>query len=383
MKSYNHLFEKLVDYDNIYRAIMRASKGKKNRPDVKKVLLRINKYIYRLQDLLNGRKLKIRKHNAVLINDGIHLKKRLIVKPDFVWEQILHHAIVQVLAPIFMKSMYKWSCGSLPKRGGLYGKRYLSKYIRENQSKIKYTAKADIKHFFPSINTDILKERLKKKIHDKRFLEVLFVVIDSNIAIYEGEDVYMGLPIGYYISQWLANWFLTEMDYKIKQELKIKCYVRYVDDFVMLHQNKKNLHKALVFLQQYLSILRLKIKGNYQVYRFIYEKNNREYGRVIDFMGFKFYRNRVVLRKSIMLKATRKAKRMKNKALNWYESTQIISYLGWFKHTNTFKVYEKYIQPYINVGECKKVVSLHQYRKNKEAKNEVKLEAGRKLRNAA
>ena len=75
MKSYNHLFEKLVDYDNIYRAIMRASKGKKNRPDVKKVLLRINKYIYRLQDLLNGRKLKIRKHNAVLINDGIHLKK--------------------------------------------------------------------------------------------------------------------------------------------------------------------------------------------------------------------------------------------------------------------------------------------------------------------
>ena len=299
------------------------------------------------------------------------------------WEQILHHAIVQVLAPIFMKSMYKWSCGSLPKRGGLYGKRYLSKYIRENQSKIKYTAKADIKHFFPSINTDILKERLKKKIHDKRFLEVLFVVIDSNIAIYEGEDVYMGLPIGYYISQWLANWFLTEMDYKIKQELKIKCYVRYVDDFVMLHQNKKNLHKALVFLQQYLSILRLKIKGNYQVYRFIYEKNNREYGRVIDFMGFKFYRNRVVLRKSIMLKATRKAKRMKNKALNWYESTQIISYLGWFKHTNTFKVYEKYIQPYINVGECKKVVSLHQYRKNKEAKNEVKLEAGRKLRNAA
>ena len=81
--------------------------------------------------------------------------------------------------------MYKWSCGSLPKRGGLYGKRYLSKYIRENKSKIKYTAKADIKHFFPSINTDILKKRLEKKIHDKRFLEVLFVVIDSNIAIYE------------------------------------------------------------------------------------------------------------------------------------------------------------------------------------------------------
>lgn len=384
MKSYNHLFEKLVDYDNIYKAIKNASKGKKDRPDVKKVLSNINKYIYRLQDLLNGKKLKIRKHNAVLINDGIHLKKRLIVKPDFVWEQILHHAIVQVLAPIFMKSMYKWSCGSLPKRGGLYGKKYLEKYIRENPDKIKYVAKADVKHFFPSINTDVLKERLKKKIHDKNFLEVLFTVIDSNIAVYEGEDVYMGLPIGYYLSQWLANWLLTEMDHKTKQVLFIKCYVRYVDDFVMLHKNKKVLHKALEYLRQYLKSICLKMKQNYQVFRFIYKKNDKELGRVIDFMGFKFYRDRVVLRKSIMLKATRKAAKMKNqKHKNWYECTQLISYLGWFKHTNTYKVYEKYVQPFINVGECKNVVSLHQYRINKEIKNEIKLEESRKLRKAA
>lgn len=383
MKSYNHLFEKLIDFDNIYKAIMRAAKGKKDRPDVKKVIRHINKYIYRLQDILTGRKLQIRKHNAVLINDGIHAKKRLIIKPDFVWEQILHHAIVQVLAPIFMKSMYKWSCGSLPKRGGLYGKRYLQKYIREHQTKIKYVAKGDIKHFFPSIDIEVLKKKLRKKIHDKRFLEVLFVVIDSNIAIYEGEEIYMGLPIGYYISQWLANWLLTEMDYKAKQELKIKCYVRYVDDFVLLHQNKKYLHKSIVFLQKYLSTICLKMKDNYQVYKFVFNKDGKEYGRVIDFMGFKFYRNRVVLRKSIMLKTVRKALKIsKSIKKNWFECTQMISYLGWFKHTDTYNVYEKYIQPIVNIGECKNIVSLHSYKLRRKA-DEAKLENSRELRTAA
>ena len=382
MKSYNHLFEKLIDHENLYNAILNASKNKRKRPEVKKVLAKVNRYIYRLQDIINAGKLKIRKHNAILINDGIHLKKRLIIKPDFVFEQILHHAIVQVLKPIFMKSMYVWSCGSLPKRGGVYGKKYLAKYIKNNPKAIKYTAKGDIHHIFQSIDTEILKKMLSKKIHDKRFLDVLFVVIDSNIAIYENKEICMGLPIGYYISQWLANWILTPIDYAIKQILKIKCYVRYVDDFVMLAANKKTLRKALLAVMGFLEKLKLKIKSNYQVYRFIYEKNGIEKGRVIDFMGFKFYRNRTVLRKAIMLKATRKAEKLsRKKILNWFECSQILSYLGWFKHVNVYKVYENYIKPKINVGDCKKVVSLHDYRKRR--KENARLAHGRKLCNAA
>lgn len=141
MKTYKNLFDKLIDYDNIYKAIINASRRKKNRTDVKKVLNKINFYIYRLQDLINQDRLKIRKHNANLINDGMKAKPRLIVKPDFVWEQILHHAFVQVLKPIFMKTMYVWSCGSLPKRGGLYGKKYLAKYIKNNQKKLSIVLK--------------------------------------------------------------------------------------------------------------------------------------------------------------------------------------------------------------------------------------------------
>lgn len=380
MKSYNHLFEKLIDHDNIYNAILRASKHKKDRAEVRKVLANINKYIYRLQDLLINKKLKIRKHNAILIEDGARRKRRLIVKPDFVFEQILHHALVRVLAPIFMKSMYKWSCGSLPKRGGLYGKRYLEKYIKYHPKNIKYVAKGDIKHFFQEVDVDVVKSLLRKRIHDEKFLEVMYLVLDSNIAIYQSQEVYMGLPIGYYLSQWLANWLLSDLDHKIKEQLKIKCYVRYVDDFVLMSGNKKELHKALITIRLILTKLRLKIKGNYQVFKFIYKtKSELEKGRAIDFMGFKFFRNgKTTLRKNILLKATRKALKMKNKLnYNWYEATQLISYIGWFKHTNTYLIYETRIQPLVNIGKCKKIISLHSKRKEKQ--NVIRLEECRKF----
>ena len=372
MKSYNHLFEKLISYENLSEAIEKSSLGKRERHEVKKVLEHKDEYIKRLQYLLINKKLKIRKHEAVKINDGITAKIRLIIKPDYVYEQILHHAIVQVLTPIFMRSMYVFSCGSLPGRGGLYGKRYLAKYIRENPKKIKYVAKGDIFKFFQTVSIERVKEKFRKIIHDEKFLDVVFLVLDSNIATYKGENINMGLPIGYYLSQWIANWYLQDFDYFIKQKLKIKCYIRYVDDFVLLSPNKKELHKAIKAISEYLENIELHLKSNYQVFKFAYtDKNGKTRGRPIDFMGFKFYRDRTVLRRGIMLRAVRKALKISKKTrLNWYECTQLLCYLGWFKYTDTYKVFERFIKPYVNIGDCKKIVSLRQKRINKRLKNE-------------
>ena len=128
-----------------------------------------------------------------------------------------------------------------------------------------------------------------------------------------------------------------------------------------------------------------KLKENYQVFRFAYkDKDGKERGRPIDFMGFKFYRDRTVLRRGIMLRATRKALKLsKQPNHTWYECTQMLCYLGWFKYTNTYKVYEKYIKPVVNIGECKKVVSLRQKRINKRLNNDyIKLENSREPRKA-
>ena len=381
MKSYKHLFEQLISYEKLDKAIETSSLGKRNRHEVKRVLNNKDRYIKRLQELLTNRSLKFRMHEAVLINDGMKAKKRLIIKPDYLYEQILHHAIVQVLTPIFMRSMYPYSCGSLPGRGGLYGKRYLAKYIKENPKKIKYVAKGDVKKFFQTVDIEKVKEKFRRLIHDENMLYAIFLVLDANKATYNGEIIDMGLPIGYYLSQWVANWYLQDFDYFIKQKLKIKCYVRYVDDFVLLSPNKKELHKAISAISHYLEDISLKLKDNYQVFRFAYiDKTGKERGRPIDFMGFKFYRDRTTLRRGILLRATRKAKAISKKInLSWYECTQLLCYLGWFKYTDTYKIFERFIKPIVNIGECKKVVSLRQRRINKRLKNEsIKLEDSRK-----
>ena len=114
---------------------------------------------------------------------------------------------------------------------------------------------------------------------------------------------------------------------------------------------------------------RLKLKDNYQVCRFFYESKKREIGRPLDFMGFQFYRNKVILRKNIMIAATRMAKRLaKAKAVGrgYYAKhvKSMLSYVGWFDCTNTYDCYTKYVKPLVNIGKLKKIVSKLDRRKN-------------------
>jgi len=227
--------------------------------------------------------------------------------------------------------------------------------------------KLDIHHFYQSINIDILKARLREIIHDEKMLNLIYFVLDSNSAELNGETFREGLPIGFYTSQWFANWFLQPFDHFIKEELKVKCYVRYMDDIVIFGRNKKELHKNFERIREYLASLDLKVKSNYQVFRFDYiDKNGNHRGRPIDFMGFKFYRDKTTIRAKIFLRAIRKARRMKQKErITWYDACQLISYMGWFKCTNTYKAFKKYIEPCISIKLCKKMIRNH-FKKRKE-----------------
>lgn len=361
MKSYNHLFEIAISDDILLSSLNGASKGKRDRPEVKKIFKNLEKYIKKYREwLIKGEYTPI-KHKAVVINDGFLLKKRVVMQPYFYPEQWTQHVIVKTLQPIFLKGMYEYSCGSIPGRGVHYGKKYLEKFIKHNKAEIKYVLKLDIRHFYQSINTDILKARLRKIIHDEKMLKLIYFILDSNVAELDGEDFIEGLPIGFYTSQWFANWFLQPFDHFIKEELKVKCYVRYMDDIVIFGRNKKELHKNFERIKEYLASLDLEVKSNYQVFRFDYiDKNGKRRGRPIDFMGFKFYRDKTTIRGKIFLRAIRKARKMGQKErITWYDASQIMSYIGWFKHTDTYKAFKKYIEPNINLKLCKKMISNH------------------------
>ena len=385
MKSHGFLFEKLIDEQNILSAIKFSSRRKRDRDDVCHVLENTETYIKKLQTLLIEKKYKVQTHKAVKIFDETSKKDRFIIQPKYVYEQIIHHAVIQVLQPIFMHGMYDFSCGSIPGRGGVYGKRYIEKYIQiHNDASIKYCLKLDIKHFYQTVDIDILKAKFKKIIRDERFLDVLYYIIDSNIAECDGELKNMGLPIGFYTSQWFANFYLQEFDHFIKEQLHIKCYVRYADDIVIFGSNKRQLHKDFLAIKEYLSTIHLEVKQNWQVFKFDYiNKKGKRTGRPLDFMGFKFYRDKTTLRKHIFLSAIRTARRIsKKEKITWFDACQIMSYTGWFKHTDTYKAFEKYITPCVNITQCKEVIKAKQKRiENKEKKRCSNLKNQKVLKN--
>lgn len=238
-------------------------------------------------------------------------------------------------------------------------KKVIEKWIRNDSKNCKYIIKMDIRHFFESIPHDKLKAKLAKHIHDDKMLDLIYKIIDIT------EE---GLPLGFYTSQWFSNWYLQDLDHYIKEDLQTSHYIRYMDDMVIFGSNKRRLHQIRKDIEKYLETeMGLSLKNNWQVFRFAYIKNGKEYGRDLDFMGFRFYRNRTVLRKSIMYRATRKAKKVgKKEKPTIYDIRQMLSYFGWLDCTDTYCVYFYYIKPYVDFQKCKRRISNYDKRRIKE-----------------
>lgn len=341
MKTYKHLMEQIASDENIRAAIMNASKGKRGRKDVKEVIDNIDYHTAAVRKILLNGTYKAHIDTPCIVNEGTHHKVRRIRKPHFKYDQIIHHCIIQILQPLLTAPMYEYSCGSIPKRGAHYGKKRIEKWLKNDIKNTKYVFKMDIKHFYESVDKDILKAMLARKIKDRQALELIYKVIDS---------CEKGLPLGNYTSQWFANFMLTPLDHYIKEQLHAKYYMRYMDDIVIFGANKKELHKTHRAIEKYLAEnLHLRVKENWQVFRFEYKGK----GRPLDYMGWQFYRDKTILRKSIFIRITRKARKV-GKHTTIKGAQGMISYMGYIKHTDCYGTYRDCIRPYVNIGKLKK-----------------------------
>lgn len=364
MKSYNHLYEQYLSEDNYYLAVRNATRHKGGKKRKYRTARYFKAHIEELKNsvLDYAKNFKNEKHTPIEIYDGVQRKKRTIIVPS-IREQVIHHMVVNVMKPIWLKPMYEHSYGSLPDRGGHKAKKTIEKWIRRKDKHMKYCLKMDISKFFDSVPHDILKQKLADEIHDEKFLDVLYEIISV-------QDI--GIPLGFYTSQWIANWYLTELDHYIKETLCVRYYVRYMDDMVAFGSNKAELHYARKQIQNYLEKnLGLTLKRNWQVFLFDFAKKDGSHvGRDLDFMGFRFFRNKTILRKSLMLKATRKARRINKKYHKTvHECRQMLSYLGWIDCTNTYDMYKKRIKPFVSLRRLRKRIS--HYDKQKEKANVV------------
>lgn len=154
---------------------------------------------------------------------------------------------------------------------------------------------------------------------------------------------------GNFTSQWFANFYLQELDHYIKEELKASYYIRYMDDMVLFHRNKKELHKIKDKIEIFLKQEKLAPKENWQLFKVD--------ARPIDFLGYRFYRGYTTLRRENFLRIKRRAKRIyKRKKLTKKDASAMISYNGWLKHCDSRNFKQKYFNPYINIEKCKGVL---------------------------
>lgn len=316
MKRHGNLFDKIISKDNLRLAHKNSRKGKTHYKEVKTIDENIDKYINELHYMLKEELYTVGEYKRFVKNDKGKLRE--IYKLDYWPDRVIHHAILQILEPIWKPMLIKHTYQSIKGRGVKQCKIDVHKCIKKNTNKDLWVLKVDINKFYPSIDNVILKEIVRKKIKCKKTLLLLDKIIDS-------KD---GLPIGNYISQYLGNMYLMYLDQYIKTKEATVGYFRYCDDIVIMSDNKANIKRLYKELKTYIeSRLNLKIKKNDQYFRLK--------SRKLDFVGFVFNCNgNVKLRKII--------KKNMIKSLKSNNVKSHSAYYGWVLESRAFSIWNKY-----------------------------------------
>lgn len=302
------------------------------------------------------------------VKDGPSGKERDIVSARDIQDKIIHQLVIEVGKPVFMRGMYRYSCGSVPKRGTHDGVKYLKKVInhhaKHDKSAIKYGAVGDITKCYQSFSHTKLKEQLRKKFRGKLFCWIAGVIIDSYYYKIENGEKY-GIPIGFPTSLWFCNFSLTEVDHKIKAS-GVQYFLRYVDDLALFGRSKKFLHKVIGIIKRALAKLGLNLKGTWQVFRYGYiDKNGKRRGRTFDILGYRFFRDKTILRKRNALAIKRQARKVnKTSVVTPRMARSMVSRLGSLRHCNSLNFYEKNVKPFVNIRKLKGVIRIEDRKRN-------------------
>lgn len=313
MKRIGDIYGKICSLENLQLADQKARKGKSWQYGVRVHDLNRAGNIEALHQMLTGKTYKTSEYAIFKVYEP---KERDVYRLPYYPDRITHHAIMNVLESVFV-SVFTADTYSCIKKRGIHAAANAVKIALKDQPGTQYCLKLDITKFYPSVDHQILKALLRRKLKDADLLWLLDEIIDSA----------PGLPIGNYLSQYLANFYLTYFDHWMKEDLLVKYYFRYADDLVILSSSKAELWDIFYKISAYLADnLKLSVKRNYQVFPVS--------ARGIDFVGYKFYHTHTLLRKSIKQNFARMM--AKNPS-----QPSAASYYGWAKHCNSNHLLKK------------------------------------------
>lgn len=291
MKRHRNFFDRLVTFENLLLAFKKALRGKKARHAAASFYFNLENALLDLRnELITG----IYQPLDFRIFEIREPKLRKICSSDF-RDRVVHHAICNLLEPVFNQRLIYDTYACRTGKGSHVALRRCQEFSR----RYGFFLKCDIKKYFETIDHRVLKDLLKRIIKDQRLLELLDKIIDHSVP---GNPSGKGLPIGNLTSQHFANFYLGELDHYLKERLRVKGYLRYMDDFICFADDKARLHEFLKEIRGFTGdVLKLELK----------EKALR-IAPVSDgvlFLGFRVYPNLIRIQRVNLVRFRRKLKR--------------------------------------------------------------------------
>ena len=280
MKRHKHLFEEFCSLENLFAASREALKGKRCKPGVARYFAEQEKEVVALAEELREGTYRHGAYRYFTIHEP---KERVVAAAPF-RDRVLHHAIVRVIEPIFERRFIEDSFACRRGKGTHAALHRAADFAR----RYRYALKCDVTKYFPSIDHLVLLRLVRRAVGDERLMSVIEEVIGSHQDGVErewaGDDLMAvtlrlrGLPIGNLTSQFFANVYLNELDQFVKHGLRVRGYVRYVDDFILFDDDRGRLRECGDAIRAKLEELRLRI--NPDKYRLLPCRLG------VDFVGF-------------------------------------------------------------------------------------------------
>lgn len=331
MRIWHNIYSNLTTVEAVFQAWDEFIQGKKKKEDVVTFGRFLEDNLFDLQRDLKNKTYKHGSYKSFYIRDP---KVRHISKAS-VKDRVVHHLVSNILEDIFDRTFYAHSYSCRKNKGthkAVEAFIKMSRAASKNNTSPLYALKCDIKKFFASVDHQILYRQLDRKIMDDDFLWLLKGIIES----FDTDSMPKGMPIGNLTSQHFANIYMNDFDQYMKHTLKVKNYIRYADDFIILANNKKYLEEILVKITEFLEIsLKLTLHPDKVIVR--------DYYLGVDFLGYVIFPNFVVPRtktkKRLFKKIYKKVQLYKaNKISEETLNQSVQSYMGYLSHANTYKL---------------------------------------------
>lgn len=353
MKKHKHLFEQFATFDNMYDGYLLARKNKRYKRDVLAYSANLEENLIDAVNRLQWKEYRVEKLHEFYEH---YPKKRIIMALPFA-DRVINCAAYKILWPIYMKSFYEHSYGSIPGRGPIKAAQQVQYWMRLVQNKPDkwYVGKADIAKFFYRIPIEVQLRELGRPIDDPDMMWFLETAIKADgrpmglpidaVDVFESERISgIGMQTGSLISQVAGNVVLSPVDHYMKRVVRVPYYIRYMDDMILMAPSKDQLWDALydldVFLEENMG-LQLNDKTAIM-----------PLDAGVEFVGKRIWPHKIELRKSTSLQMKRHLQFVKERYATGevsyeYAKSVIVSYLGLMKHCNNDALRDKVLEDFV------------------------------------